>query len=254
MKNSLEHSSTNTSSQFTPLSNDFLKKRAVPNTEIFRHTQNNPWNYTLLNSYQKKLGQKILHNHSPGTLLLSELSPIITLGKRANSQELTLPESVLQAHGIEILQTDRGGLGTYHGPGQWVLFLIDSLERLVGDPRGVKKAVEGLLEIGLKFCKKYHPSTHIRTQKETGVWTEKGKIASVGVQVENGILYHGMAINIYKTPSSFLGLRPCGLDLPVDYLVKNNFSSPFTPLSTEEFLKYGSELIQITLQQFYEQK
>ena len=155
---------------------------------------------------------------APGALLLSEVAPVITLGRRASRTELLLPEGILHERGIEVLQTDRGGLATYHGPGQWVLFAVDRLERLTGDTRGVRRAVEGLLGIARRVAQTYDPKAEIRGGAETGVWSPSGKLASVGVHIEKGVLLHGLSLNCFRTETSFLGIRPCGLDAVADYL------------------------------------
>ena len=102
-----------------------------------------------------------------------------------------------------------------------MLFAVDRLEVLVGDRRGVRKAVEGLLDIALRVASKYLPKAHIREGCEAGVWGEQGKIASVGVYIDRGVLLHGIAINVFSTPTSFLGIRPCGLDAVPEFLCKD---------------------------------
>jgi lipoyl(octanoyl) transferase len=117
------------------------------------------------------------------------------------------------------MRTDRGGLATYHGPGQWVLFPVDLLERLTGDSRGVRQAVDALLEAALAVARICEPRCEIRCDKATGVWSPRGKIASVGIHIEQRVLLHGVSLNGFRTPLSFFGLRPCGLDAQADFLL-----------------------------------
>lgn len=188
--------------------------------EVHRHTPQSPWTYTDLNLRQREIAARVRQGGC-GAIILSEVAPIITVGRRSAPTDILLSESQLRSQGIELLEVDRGGLATYHGPGQWILFWVESLERLTGDRRGVKKAVGLLLDIALETGLRYRPHARIRDGAELGVWSEYGKFAAVGVHVEQGVLLHGLSLNGYKTPQSFQGLRPCGLDLPVDFLLGN---------------------------------
>jgi len=202
------------------------------NLESRRHSTEKPWTYALLDQRQREIAARIRAG-GEGAVLLSEVAPVITLGKRACEKELLLPPEMLRAQGVEVYETDRGGLGTYHGPGQWVLFVVERLDRLTGDPRGVRKAVEGLLEAGLQTGREYRPDAEIRSGVETGVWSKRGKFSAVGVQIDHGILLHGLSLNGFRTETSFLGLRPCGLDAPVDFLIGKQDDEAFERLGAE---------------------
>ncbi len=187
----------------------------------------------MLDARQHEIARRVLAG-GRGAILLSEVAPVITVGRRAAPTDLLLPKEVLASEGVEILPTDRGGLATWHGPGQWVLFAVDHLEHLTGDRRGVRKAVEALLGIALEVGRTYDPSAEIRSGAEMGVWTRRGKFAALGVHIEQGVLLHGLSFNGFRAPTSFMGLRPCGLDLPVDYLIEG------TP---ELFDELGNQLL-----------
>jgi lipoate-protein ligase B len=196
-------------------SSNYTKNRLI---EIRRHSEASPWTYGLLDARQREVASQIKQG-GPGALLLSEVAPVITVGRRAAPTDLLIPRELLARAGVEVLPTDRGGLATWHGPGQWVLFAVDSLERLTGDRRGVRKAVDGLLSVALEVGKSFDPTAEIRSGAEMGVWTKRGKFAALGVHIDQGVLLHGLSVNGFKTQTSFMGLRPCGLDLPVDYLI-----------------------------------
>ena len=135
---------------------------------------------------------------------------------------------MLAAEGIDLVTVDRGGFATYHGPGQWLVFPVVSLETWTGDPRGVRRAVEMLLEIAQRVGRIHHPDfggPEIRWGKDQGVWTRRGKFAAVGIHVQAGVILHGLSINGYRTRTSFRGLRPCGLDEPVDFLLNEGEAS-----------------------------
>ena len=214
---------------------------------IKRHSAATPWTYRLLDQAQRRRFELLQSSQASqasatlGAVFLSELAPVITVGRRECSQDLLLPEEALRAQGVELYPTDRGGRATYHGPGQWVVFVVDHLERLTGDRRGVRKAVEALLELACEVGRSFLGSAvEIRSGDQTGVWTPRGKLASVGVQIDRGVLLHGLAINGFKTPQSFLGIRPCGLDAQVDFLL----DSTRPEQASREFEGIPSKLIQ----------
>jgi lipoyl(octanoyl) transferase len=215
--------------------------------EVRRHRPDYRWTYGELNVRQQEIANRVCEG-GKGALLLSEVAPVITLGRRALETEILVSPEHLSQMGIEVTKTDRGGLATYHGPGQWVMFPVDRLERLCGDSRGVRRTVEGLLEVALRVGRKYDPQAEIRSGKETGVWTPRGKFASVGVHIEKGVLLHGLAINGYATPTSFQGLRPCGLNAPVDFLLQDTLGESLQ----FEFRKLGEELIRETFRIFWD--
>lgn len=196
-------------------------------TEVLcrRHSQAEPWTYQSLDVLQRQVAERVRLG-KPGALLLNEVEPVITKGRRTPGTDIFYSESELRARGVSLYETDRGGLATYHGPGQWVVFPVDSLERLTGDRRGVRKAVSGLLELALSVATDCGVKAEIRWDAMTGVWTQHGKLASVGIHVEKGVLHHGLCLNVYKTDLSFVGLRPCGLDAEMDFLAKHSALSP----------------------------
>ncbi len=187
-------------------------------------------------------------------MLLSEVSPVITVGRRTPKTDFLLDEKTLGLRGIELIEADRGGLATYHGPGQWVVFPVDRLERLTGDSRGVRAAVDSLLRISQKVALKFGVETEIRSGPELGVWTETGKISAVGIHIEKGILFHGLSFNVFRTPESFLGIRPCGLNAQVDFLAEKawGLSAPDSSTQSPEtlFQKVEKALVQACSEEF----
>jgi lipoyl(octanoyl) transferase len=215
--------------------------RSVP-VEIHRHSTRSPWTYGDLDQRQREIAEAVRAG-GQGVLLLSEVAPVITYGRRTPPGDLTLDSHILQRAGVSLQTVDRGGLATYHGTGQWILFAIDRLENLTGDRRGVRKAVESLLAIARDVGSVYRSPVEIRQGAEMGVWSTRGKFAAVGIHIEQGILLHGMAINGYKTPASFVGLRPCGLDAPVDFLLDRP--------DELAFLKLRDQLIENAFKKFW---
>lgn len=213
--------------------------------EIRRNSEREPWTYALLDLRQRELLARIQRGER-GAFLLSELAPVITLGRRARPETLLFSKEQFQQLGVELYHSDRGGFETYHGPGQWVLFAVEKLETLTGDSRGVRRAVEGLLQIGLRTARKYVVSAHLREGHETGIWSDKGKIGSVGVHVLDGVLLHGLSVNGFKTPLSFQGLNPCGLKASVDFLLQESGSNA----QEQRFLELGQDIQNFTREVF----
>ncbi len=200
-----------------------------------RHNQKQPWTYGQLDALQREVADRV-RNGGPGALILSEVAPIITVGRRTPSSDLPRAPS---GSVVETLQVSRGGLATYHGPGQWVAFAVDRLENLVDDPRGVRKMVCALLAAAAEVGRLYRQDVRVGEGEELGVWSAQGKFAAVGIHISDGIVQHGLSLNGFRTETSFRGLRPCGLDRPVDYLLE--------PLATEERLVQLGELLRSAL-------
>ncbi|MEN9722653.1 MAG: Octanoyltransferase [Pseudomonadota bacterium] len=207
-----------------------------PVLEVRRHAAHAPWTYEALDRYQRQVLAQLIEDplETPGRILISELAPVITMGRRPCAQDVLLSEEELQRQGVSLYRTDRGGRATYHGPGQWVIFVVDHLERLTGDRRGVRRAVEGLLETACSLGRAHLGETvQIRGGDATGVWTSQGKLASVGVQIQHGVLLHGLALNVFQTPQSFQGIRPCGLDALADFLFSEASDERFEALPAQ---------------------
>ena len=207
--------------------------------ETHRDSPQKPWTYAQLDAYQRKIAKNIQQQtNTPGVLILSEVAPVITLGHRIRKNTNLFGP-------LPVYPTDRGGLETYHGPGQWLIFPVDHLTNLTGDSIGVRLVVHGLLEIALELGKSYNSKAEIKKNgSATGCWLPQGKYASVGIHIEKGILLHGLAINIFQTQNSFLGIRPCGLDASPAYLLGT--------ANIQEFLNIRDKLQKWTLQKFWQ--
>lgn len=206
--------------------------------EIRRDQLNGHWTYSALDFRQNEIASRVRKGY-PGVLLLSEVAPVITLGKNSASRNFGVSD-------IEVYPTDRGGQETYHGPGQWVVFAVDRPKELVGKSIGVKETIDRFLEAAWKVSKKYQPSAYILKDQRLGVWSDQGKLASVGISVSQGVVMHGLSLNVYSTPESFRGIKPCGLEAQPDYLMSTE------NLNQEpHFEKIGQELLEEILNQFW---
>lgn len=156
---------------------------------------------------QDSLVDARLRDEIPDTLLLLEHSPVITLGRRGSMSDVFVSSEELARRGIEIAQTTRGGLVTYHGPGQLVGYPIVRLRaRGLSVPcyvRALELAIISALgDLGIEAR---IDDGHI------GVWTSAGKIAAVGVAQRHGVTLHGFAVNLQPDLSHFGLINPCGI-------------------------------------------
>ena len=145
----------------------------------------------------------------PDTLLLLEHDPVYTRGRRSVPGELPLGEDWYRERGIEIVDVDRGGKVTYHGPGQLVGYPIMRIETgALAYVRTLEDAmVQALAEEGVTAAR----SRAADGLDYTGVWVEDRKIASIGVHVQRGITTHGFAVNVDADLEPFEWIVPCGL-------------------------------------------
>lgn len=116
------------------------------------------------------------------------------------------PEHILNPHSIPIVQTDRGGQVTYHGPGQLVIYTLLDIQRR---GLGVRTLVTYLEQILIHALNHYHINATIQCGAP-GVYVDNKKIASIGLRVKNGRTYHGIALNVAMDLSPFEGINPCG--------------------------------------------
>jgi lipoate-protein ligase B len=144
-------------------------------------------------------------------LLLVEHPAVITLGRGFRADQLLASRAALRAAGIAVASTDRGGGATYHGPGQLVGYPIVDLRRRRLGVRSFLRAVEAALLDAL-----HGQQIEAWTRPGlTGVWTEAGKVAAIGISVRHGVTHHGFALNVDPELSAFSRIVPCGLTEPV---------------------------------------
>lgn len=153
---------------------------------------------------------------APDELLYVEHPPTITLGRGSSPQQmLASPEDLARA-GIAVVETDRGGGVTYHGPGQLIGYPIIDLRRRGIGVRDYLRALEGALIVALRVA---DVDAYARPGL-TGVWSDAGKVAAIGVAVRRGVTRHGFALNVGTDLSAFERIVPCGLSEPVTSLAR----------------------------------
>ncbi len=158
--------------------------------------------------WQVRIAGGVRDGSQPETLLLLEHPHTYTRGRLAPDSDLLLDEPTLAARGITVVETDRGGLITYHGPGQLVAYPIIRL-RGRGGPHWYVRTLERVIITVLAEFRLDATTVDGRT----GVWTADGqrKIAAIGVKIAGGIAYHGFAINVDPDLAMFDGIIPCGI-------------------------------------------
>ena len=157
---------------------------------------------------QTGIADQVREGHLPETLLLLEHPHTYTRGRLAPDSDLLLDPKTLAARGIDLVETDRGGLITYHGPGQLVAYPIIRL-RDRGGPHWYVRKLERVIIRSLA----YFAMAATTVDGLTGVWTQDGqrKVAAIGVKIAGGVAYHGFAINVNPDLEMFDGIVPCGI-------------------------------------------
>lgn len=157
---------------------------------------------------QANLRDRCADHEIPGILLLLEHDPVITIGvKLASEKNILASGKLLEERGVAVINTDRGGDVTYHGPGQLVGYPIYRLRELTGDLHGYLRSLEDsiiltLAEFGLKG----------ERNGPAGVWVGNKKVCSIGIAVRKWVTYHGFALNVDPDIEHFSLINPCGLD------------------------------------------
>lgn len=140
------------------------------------------------------------NEHTADELWIVEHPPVFTQGQAGK------PEHLLNAGDIPIVQSDRGGQITYHGPGQLVVYPLLDLRRLQLNVREYVSALENAV---VDFLRYYGVAAAPKAEAP-GVYVFDAKIASVGIRIRKGCCFHGVAVNINMDLSPFLRINPCG--------------------------------------------
>ena len=172
---------------------------------------------------QRSLSAQVAEGSIPDTVILLEHPPVITLGRRTEEGELHVPHDAE----VEIVETDRGGKSTYHGPGQLVCYPIFDLTRHGQDVkrycRDVEEAlIRTLAPLGIEAT---------RIDGLTGIWLERPprKIASIGIHISRWVTTHGYALNVDLDPAPFTQwITACGLEDTAFTTIARELGRPVT--------------------------
>jgi len=150
--------------------------------------------------WQRRLAADVRAGSDP-VLLLLEHPPVFTLGRNADDSNLLDPGD------IPVRRIDRGGDVTWHGPGQLVAYPILSLrERRLGVRGHVEALERAIVGVAADFGVSAGPREGC-----VGVWTARGKLASIGIRVAGGVTMHGAALNVDPDLATFARINPCGV-------------------------------------------
>ena len=163
--------------------------------------------YTDAWELQRSLAAAVTEGSLPNTVVMLEHPPVVTVGRRTGEDELHPPAGVE----IEVVETDRGGRSTYHGPGQLVCYPILDLNR---HGRDVKRYCRDLEETVIRTLAAFELPGE-RIEGSTGVWltSPPRKVASIGVHISRWVTTHGYALNVDLDPAPFTSwITACGLE------------------------------------------
>jgi lipoate-protein ligase B len=139
--------------------------------------------------------------------LFLEHPPVFTLGRRGGRECMLVSEEFLEKSGIQVIQVERGGNITYHGPGQLVVYPIVDLQTA---RIKVVDFVHGLEEVMLNTAAHWGIAAE-RNPANRGIWAGPRKLGSIGIAVRRGISFHGLALNVQTDLTPFSWIQPCGL-------------------------------------------
>ncbi len=193
--------------------------------------------YSTALDLQRSLFERRKSGDIPDTLLTLEHDPVYTLGRRSVQDHVLAEPATLAAIGAEVVETDRGGEVTYHGPGQLVMYPIISLREAELGPVTYVRILE---QVVIDTLRQFWVQGH-RVVGKTGVWVggepgskpEAGsnpagrKIAAMGVRVSAGVAMHGLALNVSTDLTYFDHIVPCGMpSLAVTSIFAETGASP----------------------------
>ena len=155
---------------------------------------------------QVSLAQAVRDGSQPNTLLLLEHPHVYTRGRLSKPEHLLLTHVELAKRGVSVVETDRGGQVTYHGPGQLVGYPIIDLRNWGGPLKYVRTLeqviIQTLADLGVEAG---------LVPGLTGVWVGESKVAAIGVKISGGVAYHGFSLNVNPDLSYYDHIVPCGI-------------------------------------------
>ena len=139
-------------------------------------------------------------------LMLVEHPPVITVGRGGDDGDVLMSREALLQRGVELVETNRGGKVTFHGPGQLVMYPVIDLSLRGRDLHRYMRDLEDWL---IAICSGYGIDAHPEKGR-TGVWVGKNKIAAIGIAARRWVSFHGVALNVTTDLSYFDLIVPCG--------------------------------------------
>jgi lipoyl(octanoyl) transferase len=181
---------------------------------------------------QRSLAGAVSQGAIPETVIFLEHPPVVTLGRRTDDGELHVPDGAE----VDVVETDRGGKSTFHGPGQLVCYPILDLRRHGKD---VKKYVRDLEEALIRTLAPLGLEG-VRFEGLTGIWLHPPprKIASIGVHIARWVTTHGYALNVDLDPAPFTDwITACGLEDAAFTTIARELGRPVTVAEVRPFAR-----------------
>ena len=155
---------------------------------------------------QRALHDAVCEEREPDTWIVVEHLPVVTLGRQAKREHLLLSAEAFAARGVDVVEIERGGDVTYHGPGQLVVYPIRKMERF----REVVPLVRSLEAAVIKVCASFGIRAE-RWDAHAGVWVGCNQICAVGLAIQRMVSLHGIALNVSTQLDYDRLIVPCGL-------------------------------------------
>ena len=209
-----------------------------------------PIDYRAAWALQRELVDARVAGLIPDQLLLLEHPAVLTLGRHSDERFVRASSTELERRGIEVIRVERGGEVTYHGPGQLVAYPILALSRRGLLIRPLVRALEAALA---ETCRELGVAAGARTG-HPGCWVlpdggEPRKIGALGLRIERGVSFHGIALNIDPAMSDFELLDACGMPGVASTSIAQELGRPFEAPSTAAVARAGAIFARAFLRQ-----
>ncbi|MGD9105971.1 MAG: lipoyl(octanoyl) transferase LipB [Desulfobacterales bacterium] len=181
--------------------------------------------------YHKTLNENVV--------LLLEHPPVFTIGRRGGLNNLSVSEKFLEKAVIPVIQVERGGNITFHGPGQLVVYPIINLQAA---ELSVVHYVENLEEVMIRTAADWGVIA-LRNSLNRGVWVGDKKLGSIGIAIRRGICFHGMALNVNTLLEPFQWITPCGLKNTGITSMERELSGDISMKQVRERVKHHLEAV-----------
>jgi lipoate-protein ligase B len=155
---------------------------------------------------QQRVHEAVREGREPDTWIVVEHDPVVTLGRQAKLENVLLSREALAAKGVDLVEIERGGDVTYHGPGQLVVYPVRKLERF----REVLPLVRSLEAAAIACCAHFGIEGQ-RWSEHAGVWVGRDQICAIGLAVKRMVSMHGLALNVSTALDYDRLINPCGL-------------------------------------------
>ncbi len=165
--------------------------------------------YAAAVELQERRRAAVIEGSASEALFMLEHAPVFTVGRNADRADVRASTEWLEARGVTVAESSRGGQVTFHGPGQLVGYPILALDP---DRRDIRRYVRDLQAVLVRTLADFDLEAKARSHPEIGVWVGDAKIASLGIHIRRWVTMHGFALNVTTDLDYFGGIVACGLD------------------------------------------